>query len=361
MKVAIFGAGLAGLATGIGLRSQGHECRIYERSRQAHDAGMGFILMPEAISGLEDLGVQLRADWSGIPLNQYLCRDSRGEILAQQALPSGTRSFRRRDLIAAMVAVLNGNEPINFGAELERLEFDEREMVKAAFLSSGPGIRADLYVAADGSRSKARAAMFPDWHERSAPVAEVVGMVRCADAIDWSGENFNKFHADGGGLALGIVPVDRNHVVWFLQFDVQRFHLPGETGEARLAFVESLVGKWGEPVPHLLAHTDYSRVYLWQPMDADPVPRFSCGNLVLVGDAAHPMLPFTSRGVSSAIADVVELTGVLKSSTNLGQALTAYSTQRRRDCAPYIEKGRELTRKFLLPLRRENMTVPLAI
>jgi len=45
MKIAIFGAGLAGLACAISLHSEGHDCQIYERSRQAHDAGMGFILL----------------------------------------------------------------------------------------------------------------------------------------------------------------------------------------------------------------------------------------------------------------------------------------------------------------------------
>jgi 2-polyprenyl-6-methoxyphenol hydroxylase-like FAD-dependent oxidoreductase len=361
MKVAIFGAGLAGLACAISLDAEGHDCEIYERSRQAQDAGMGFILLPEAITGLASLGVLLQGNRSGVPLAHYICRNSSGEVLEQQSLPAGTRSFRRRDLIAGMTASLNGSLPIVFHSELDRLEFNSQGRVRAAYFSSGRKVDAELYLAADGSRSRARTAIYPHWSAPSAPVAEIVGMVRCADAIRWSQGNFNKFHAQSGGLAFGVVPVDRDHVVWFLQFDVEKFQLPPDTPEALLNFVENLVGEWAEPVPHLLHHTDYSRVHLWQPVDADLVPEFYRGNLVLVGDAAHPMLPFTSRGVSSAIADAIVLTEALCTTDNLNQALAQYSAQRRRECAPYITKGRDLTRNFLGPLCQENAVVPLAI
>ena len=361
MKVAIFGAGLAGLACAISLRAEGHQCEIYERSRQAHDAGMGFILLPEAITGLVSLGVTLHGDRSGVPLAHYICRTSTGEILEEQSLPAGTRSFRRRDLIAGMTASLNGSRPIVFHSELDRLEFDAQGRVHAAYLSSGRKVEAELYLAADGSRSRARTAIYPKWSACSAPVAEVVGMVRCADAIQWSQGNFNKFHAESGGLALGVVPVDRHHAVWFLQFDVQKFQLPPDTPESLICFVENLVGEWAEPIPHLLHHTDYSRVHLWRPVDADLVPEFYRGNLALVGDAAHPMLPFTSRGVSSAIADAIVLTEAISATSSIDQALAQYSAQRRRECTPYINKGRDLTRNFLAPLCRESAVVPLAL
>ena len=361
MKIAIFGAGLAGLACAISLHSEGHNCQIYERSRQAHDAGMGFILLPEAVSGLASLGVSRYGERSGVPLAHYVCRNSSGEVLEQQHLPGGTRSFRRRDLIAAMTASLNHCPPIVFHSELDHLEFGSQGNVRTACLSSGHKVEADLYVAADGSSSRARNAIYPNWSAPGAPVAEVVGMVRCADAIQWSQGDFNKFHAESGGLALGVLPVDRDHVVWFLQFDVQKFHLPPDTPEALLSFVEKLTGDWAHPVPHLLQHTDYSRVHLWRPVDADLVPDFYRNNLVLVGDAAHPILPFTSRGVSSAIADAIVLTEALCSTPDPHKALAQYSAQRRRECAPYIRKGRDLTRNFLAPLCRESAVVPLAI
>src|SRR5438270_269722 len=99
MDIAIFGAGIAGLMAAITLTKQGHSCRVYERSRQAHDAGMGFILMPEAILYLQALGVKLSGDLSGIPLHRYLCRNAEGEVLFEEMMPEGSRSLTRRALL----------------------------------------------------------------------------------------------------------------------------------------------------------------------------------------------------------------------------------------------------------------------
>lgn len=93
MKIAIFGAGLAGLACAISLDAEGHDCEIYERSRQAHDAGMGFILLPEAITGLASLGVVLQESGSGVPLSNYICRTSWGEILSSGLCPPAPAVF----------------------------------------------------------------------------------------------------------------------------------------------------------------------------------------------------------------------------------------------------------------------------
>ncbi len=357
MRVAIFGAGLAGLAGAIALQAQGHECRIYERSRQALDAGMGFILMPDAFSSLKALGSSRGQRALGVPLTKFIFRESSGDILDVQALPSGTCSVRRRDLICALLA---DDRQITFDAELRQLTLDHRGLVSAALLQSGQSVEADLYVAADGCNSRARSTLYPSWPARPARVAEVVGMVRCKEAVRWAGEDFNKFHSPEGGLALGIIPVDDEHVVWFMQFDVGRFATPGESPADRIGFAEKLVGHWSDPVPHLIAHTDHSRVYLWRPIDTDLVPEFYRGNLVLVGDAAHPMSPFTSRGVSSAVADVVTLSAELDGNRGVEQALARYSRRRRIECEPYIFKGRELTDKFLAPLSRDHAMLPLA-
>jgi len=369
MDAAIFGAGIAGLMTAITLQGQGRRCRVYERLRQGHETGMGFILLPEAAACLERFGVHLAGAFSGVRLHRYRCRNAASEIVHEQPLPTGTLSMRRRDLIAALLRALPENETLTFDAELSRLEFDENNRVTCARLSSGEPIQADLYIAADGIRSHARQALFPDWPAEQAQVLEVVGLARCENTIRWAGSDFNKFHATGGGIALGVLPVDREHLVWYLQFDARRFPSPRENGsatpEAKRAFVETLVRGWAAPIPHLLAITDFSRVYLWRPMDTDLVPHFYRGNLVLVGDAAHPFLPFTSQGVSAAIADAVALAGAMhgkamNSEVELAAALARYSSERREQCAPYIAKGRALTRHFLTPQVLSGALLPVA-
>ena len=158
-------------------------------------------------------------------------------------------------------------------------------------------------------------------------------------------------------------------LIWYLQFDSQRFPQPAEDtanfAETRKKFVTSLVGEWADPIPHLLSIADFSRTHLWRPLDTDLVPAFYRGNLVLVGDAAHPLSPFTSQGVSSAVADAVALAENLrpqnvKTQSDLEHALSRYSTERREQCAPYVAKGRELTRHFLTPEIGSTILLPIA-
>ena len=311
MEIAIFGAGIAGLMSAITLRAQGHSCRIYERMRQGHETGMGFILMPDGIECLQSFGVNLTGENSGAPLQRYFCRSSSGQILYEQPLPAGTRSIRRRQLIDALMTALPADSAPRFDAELAALDFDDAGNVTQARLNTGANVKADLYVSAEGIRSRARQALFPAWPATQAQVLEIVGMVDCKNTVRWASNNFNKFHAVTGGIALGTLAVDSEHVIWYLQFDSQRFPQPAEDAanfaEMRKKFVTSLVGDWAEPIPHLLSIADFSRTHLWRPLDTDLVPSFYRGNLVLVGDAAHPLSPFTSQGVSSAVADAVAL------------------------------------------------------
>jgi aspartate/methionine/tyrosine aminotransferase/2-polyprenyl-6-methoxyphenol hydroxylase-like FAD-dependent oxidoreductase len=368
MDIVIFGAGIAGLMAGIALRAQGHRCRIYERMRQGQDTGMGFILMPEGIECLQSFGVKF-GEQSGAPLEKYCCRNSAGQGLYEQPLPAGTRSIRRRDLVAALMRALPADGAPIFDAELAGLDFDAAGNVTQARLNTGAIAKADLYVSAEGIRSRARQALFPGWPSPEAQVLEVVGLVRCQKTVRWAGGNFSKFYAANGGIALGTLPVDAEHIVWYVQFDSKRFPPPPETNggaaQARKAFVTSLIGDWADPIPHLLSITDFSRTHLWRPLDTDVVPRFYRGNLVLVGDAAHPLSPFTSQGVSSAIADAVSLAEKLGKAKEivapeLEHALSSYSAERREQCAPYISKGRELTRHFLSPQIGSTVLLPIA-
>ena len=360
MNIAIFGAGAAGLMTAISLCAHGHRCRIYERTRLTQEAGMGFILMPEGLSLMRGYGVELPV----VPLRLYRYRDSAGNILREEAMPEGSGGIQRRDLISALQAALAETSTLTFGAELDDLKLDRSGKVISAHLVSGAGpanIQADLYVGADGIHSCARRSLFPGWPAAPAPVLELVGRVRCAQTIAWTDNNFNKFHAPEGGLALGIVPVDAEHVVWYLQFDATRRRPPREIEgpEARRDFMQRAIGGWGHPIPSLIAQTDFNKVYFWRPLDIDMVPYFYRKNLVLVGDAAHPLSPFTSQGVSAAIADADALARAL-SSAGMEQALELYSRERRALCAPFVDQGRELIRRFLAPHDATALSMPIA-
>jgi salicylate hydroxylase len=359
MDVAIFGAGVAGLMSAITLQARGHRCHIYERARQSQQMGMGFILVPEGIDQLRRFGVKI----AGVPTLHYYCRNEAGEILYEETMPAGARSVRRADLIAGLMNTLPGRDVVTYDAALDGLEFGPAGDVVAARLVPGRQVRADLYVAADGGRSRARQALFPDWAAREAQVMELVGIAACGRAIEWAGHNFNKFHAQSGGLAVGVVPVSKEHVVWYMQFDSGQYPPPAESADAKRDFVTKLAGTWAHPVPLLMSLTDFSGMHLWRPVDTDVLPHFHRGNLVLLGDAAHPLSPFTSQGVSSAIGDAVALAKFVTApqalpESSIAEALAEFSAERRAQCTPYLAQGRALARDFLAP--GSSVLLPIA-
>jgi salicylate hydroxylase len=65
---------------------------------------------------------------------------------------------------------------------------------------------------------------------------------------------------------------------------------------------------------------------LWAVYDRPPVDRFVRGRIVLLGDAAHPMLPFFAQGAGQAIEDAA-LAAALRSAP-WGDALRRYEEVR---------------------------------
>lgn len=364
MNVAIFGGGVAGLAAATALHGRVADCRAYERRASGAGNGLGFILSDQAMADLMAVGLPPEAARIGVQLRQFRHYDPAGRLRHARSMPPGWRAMRRADLVAALHSALPDGLVIP-GRTLTGLTRDPDGTVTAAQLTStdpstcptSNRVRADLYLAADGARSIARQALFPYWPQRSARVWEIVALARHPGVSAWAGDNFHKFSRPG--LAAGLVPVGNDAVVWFIQFDRERY---GQqlSSQPLPDLARRLVSDWAHPLPALLAASDLAEAHLWRPVDADLLPQFHASNLVLVGDAAHPLLPFTSQGVAAAIAGVRDLAAVLAKEASVPAALEAYSATCRARCAPYIAAGRELTRQFLEPGGAADDVIPVS-
>src|SRR5258708_36074514 len=180
MGVGNLGAGIAGLMSAIRVQARGHRCHIYERARQSQQMGMGFILVPEGIEQLRRFGV----DVAGVQTCHYYCRNEAGEVLYEEPMPAGARSVRRADLIAGLMKALPNRDIVTYDAALDGLEFSPDGDVVAARLVPGRQIKADLYVAADGGRSRARQALFTDWSAHAPQVVVLEGIAACDTELE---------------------------------------------------------------------------------------------------------------------------------------------------------------------------------
>jgi salicylate hydroxylase len=118
----------------------------------------------------------------------------------------------------------------------------------------------------------------------------------------------------GGSLVNFVGIVERD---WRLE----SWREPGDPAELRRDFAG-----WAAPIRELLAKVDTA--WRWALFDRAPLPRWSKGRATLLGDAAHPMLPFLAQGAAMAIEDAAALVRHLSSALAVEGALKAYDAER---------------------------------
>jgi salicylate hydroxylase len=98
--------------------------------------------------------------------------------------------------------------------------------------------------------------------------------------------------------------------------------IPAEAGEVTREFAE-----WAPEVQRLVACMERAGAYRWGLFGRPRLPNWHAGCIALLGDAAHPMLPFMGQGAAMAIEDGVVLGRVL-AELPIGEALAAYERVR---------------------------------
>jgi 2-polyprenyl-6-methoxyphenol hydroxylase-like FAD-dependent oxidoreductase len=159
---------------------------------------------------------------------------------------------------------------------------------------------------------------------------------------------------------MGVVASEENKAIWFLQIDSSKYFLP-ENKKLALKHFANIVLKNATPFfRKIIERYDENDGYLWNLFDVDIAPTFYKNNIVLIGDAAHPLLSFTSQGVNSALEDIdllIDLINESKGDFN-HLDLDKFSQERIKVNTNYIIEGRALMDRFLFPQKYDNDIVP---
>jgi 2-polyprenyl-6-methoxyphenol hydroxylase-like FAD-dependent oxidoreductase len=210
-------------------------------------------------------------------------------------------------------------ESLRLGETLASLEQDE-EHVTLHFFADGSAHSGALLVGADGLRSTVRAELLGDDPPRDSGLVAHRGVV-AFDEPCLAGELWGP---DG---VFGLVPLSSSRLYWYA---TQR---EGDTRELLEAF-----GDWASPVPEVLAKAqDVLRHPLY---DRPPARRWTEGRVALLGDAAHPMLPFLGQGACQAIEDAVAMGSAIAEHGAVPEALRAYERARRKRAAMLVRRSR---------------------
>ncbi|HEU4737601.1 MAG TPA: FAD-dependent monooxygenase [Solirubrobacterales bacterium] len=326
---AVIGAGIGGLAAAIALRQAGWEATVYEAAPEVRPLGAGLSIWPNGVRALRQLGLGDLA--AAAPRADGALRRADGSVLAEfdpDALEARFEAplvgFHRADLHEGLVAAL-GSERVRTGMRLEELETRELRF------EDGSSVRADLVVGADGLGSTVREALLGDGEPRDSGIVAFRG-VADLDAPVPAGEWW------GAGSVAGLLPLGGGRVYWYLAHrgDPDRTTLPG------------LQAEYGEPVREAFSRTAADQVLVHRLYDRDPVPSWSRGSATLLGDAAHPMLPFLGQGAGSALGDAAALGAAVAAEPDVEAALTAYERARLERTAALVAGSRKAAKAALL-------------
>lgn len=328
-RAVIVGAGIAGLASAIALERAGWRVALLERGDRLRGDNSALSLQPNAIRALKALGLGLAIDAISTPLDAGQLRRADGRILAAMPVSEAAERFglrpvvvHRGDLFEALVAGLGSDVEIHTGITATHID-----LVRPAAGDQSRRWPADLVVGADGISSAVRAGIDAS--------AKVTGAGRVAFRAVIPPHRVPDL-PDGGGEAQGpdgrrfvYAPIGSRGAFW--SATVRGGPRP-EPVEVRHALLARWFGDWHAPIPQLIAATRPEEVSQHEVTYLNPLPgRFTQSTdgsgAVLVGDAAHAILPDLAQGAGLALEDAVTL-GACLAGAGLAEGLREYERVR---------------------------------
>jgi 2-polyprenyl-6-methoxyphenol hydroxylase-like FAD-dependent oxidoreductase len=336
-SIAIVGAGIGGLAVAALLKRAGHEVQIYEQARRFERVGAGIQTTPNAVKVLRRLGVEERLKRVAYRSELRLSREwDTGEITSELKLGEEVERkygapflyLQRAELHAALESTVPP-EMVQFGKKLVSLDRNAREVTLV--FADGSRVRADAVIGADGVHSVVREALL------GAEKPRFTGRVAYRSifpAARLGAASVSPLHTKWWGpdrhVVIYYVTAARDQIYFVTSVPESAEWMTRESWSAK-GDLDELRRAYSGFHPEVRAVLDACPdVYKWALFERDPLPRWSEGRVVLLGDACHPMTPYMAQGAASALEDAVVLARCLERiDSGLEQAFELYEKTRK--------------------------------
>jgi 2-polyprenyl-6-methoxyphenol hydroxylase-like FAD-dependent oxidoreductase/predicted DsbA family dithiol-disulfide isomerase len=358
MKVVIIGAGIGGLTLANYLNKNGHQVVVNERSLGISGGGHAFLMHTDGLAILNELATGTSSRLPGKLVNKFSLKRPEGHEVQCLRLDKW-RCIKRTDLTAFLFSLLPTGI-IKDNRKFTHFIYEEGLVVAAAF-ANGEVEYGDLFVGADGGFSKVRESIMGPVDFQSGRVKEVVGIAYNKEIARAYLGTFNKYQRSESGLAFGIIPTSEDELVWFMQYDPSISEVENSSPEALSEFCLKLTDSFPPIIKEILDSNDFSTSYVWNTRDFNLLPSFSKQNVVLIGDAAHLALPFTSAGTTNAMVDAKMLADQLQLFDRHEEAFDMYYNLRSGEVASHLKLGRGLRDIFLNPLSHTDDDFPVPL
>lgn len=338
-EIAVLGAGVAGLAVATALVRRGQAVRVFERAPQITEVGAGLQISPNGTRVLRALGIDPQD--AGDPATAVELRDSRGRLVTRMDLPGDFHLCHRADLIHALEqAARNAGASVALLQEVTQIDLHDR----GAQLTTAVGARFDseMVIGADGLHSHLRGvlngAASPFFTGQVCWRALIAGDdgPSVAQVFMGPGRHLVSYPLRGGRLRNIVAVQERD--AWA----AEGWYHSDDTDNLREAFAD-----FGGPVPEWLAAVD--QVALWGLFRHEVARQWhdGRGRAALLGDAAHPTLPFLAQGANMALEDAAHLARAA-CDADRGAALARYEAQRAPRCRAIVAAANRNARAYHL-------------
>jgi salicylate hydroxylase len=315
MRILIAGGGIGGLSAAVAMRRLGHDVIVIERAAELTEVGAAVACGPYAMHALNFLGAadHIRAINHPPEAQQYLSIAT-GEVNSTVVLGDSGKDrhgvhmymTHRRDMIDALIGQAKGAE-FRLNSAIARVEQDAQSV--SVVLADGSAIEGDLLIGADGLRSTVRSSLFG---QSEAVFSGFLAWRTVVPASNYARQmpNIVRLWTGPGRHAISY-PIRKGEQVY------SGFYVPAEEVQREdwqaSGDVEELRASFAASCPNLQEILDgvdqafITGIYYRPALDC-----WHQGRTVLVGDAAHPVLPTSGSGAALALEDAVALGGCLE-------------------------------------------------
>ena len=357
-RILIAGGGIGGLTAAACLLEAGFDVEVFEQAPELGEIGAGIQISANAGRVLRHLGLLDAVDDVAVKPGEYRFRlyDS-GEVL--QTIPlGGTYAERhgvpyytvhRADFHALLAARVQALKPdaIRLATRVE--DFEQTSGGVSLSLIDGSTVGGDLLIGADGIRSVVRERIVGptpinytgDAAWRIAVPAGALAPDQRLDSVDiWVGP---ARHAV-------VYPIRRGELVNFVgAIEDDGWQEDSWTARRPWSDLQADFTDWNGAIRSIIDVADREQCYRWALNNRTPVTTWSTRSATLLGDAAHPTLPYMAQGAAMAIEDAAVLTRALQAEADTATALQLYQRNRTERTARIVNESSANRELFHLP------------
>lgn len=359
-SVLIAGGGIAGLAAATGLARAGWQPTVCERATAFSEVGAGVQLGPNVTRILHAWGAEAALRKVGFQPERLLARDlNSGEALAalslrdaQQRYGSPYVTVHRADLHGLLLQLAQSQQVILRNGQQVQHVVNQPHDVLAHYSDGTPSTSHPMVVVADGVWSQLRQQLLNDGaatftghvaYRALVSQAELPAALRTHDVTVWMGPHVHVVHYPvRAGEWLNVVCLveavpaqgqsSTHHHTSTPQAwqSLQNWNVQASFEQTQQSLQYALRGA-NSHLQRLIEHaTDWR---LWPLCGRSPMKgahEHAKGRVALIGDAAHPMLPYLAQGAGMAIEDAAVLARVFenKAQADVSQCLDEFAQQR---------------------------------